>query len=71
MQLALQDVPSANSLGAYSRREGCCHGSSGRGEVEEAGKEVGSGPVRLEVSTLGNVYSWATSRSPEPGITVN
>lgn len=43
----------------------------GHGEVEEAGEAVGSGPDRLEVTTLGNVYSWATSRSPEPGIIMN
>lgn len=35
----------------------------GHQEVEDAGKEEGSGPARLEVKTVGNRYSWATSRN--------
>lgn len=38
--------------------------SSSHEEVKNASKEVGCGPDRLEVKTVGNGYSWVMYRSP-------
>lgn len=63
MPLASQSIPSGTSIYTYRQREGWHHGSSRSSGSKGAGKEVGSGPARLEVKTVGNRYSWATSRN--------